>query len=110
MKIELTADQRKELIETGFIRIEIDECNWIYAESQYGDEWHFGYGEIGHKGNQRYDGYCFDTQDLEKLKPAKPVKKLYQSELGCPQCHSTLTLRYPHCPLCGQKMDWNMDE
>lgn len=104
MEIKLSEEQRKQLLEDCYIKVVLDENNWLYAESCDDERWRFSYGEIGHKAGERYDGYCFDTKDLRK---SKPERQNYKRGVDfCNNCSAPLTLHYPYCPMCGQKQDW----
>ena len=52
---------------------------------------------------------------LEKQIPKKPIENptddtcLYY-ENYCPSCENLLVVRYKHCPKCGQRLDWKVEE
>ena len=106
MEIKLNDEQRKQLLEDCYIKVVLDENNWLHAESCDDERWQFSYGEIGHKTGERYDGYCFDTKDLRKSKPERQSHNSFRYGNLCNNCLTPLTLHYPYCPMCGQKQDW----
>ena len=52
---------------------------------------------------------------LEKQIPKKTIENptddtcLYY-ENYCPSCENLLVVRYKHCPKCGQRIDWKVEE
>lgn len=47
---------------------------------------------------------------IAALKKQAPKKPTHESTLmyknTCPECKNVLEIATPHCPFCGQKLDW----
>lgn len=78
---------------------------------------------------QYIGGTAFEEITLDKQKILEALEKCYKPQfvmyrsaesLGeltlrrckCPRCEHDLTglIRYPHCPYCGQALDWDWEE
>lgn len=55
------------------------------------------------------------SEELDKEIPEKPLYDALETDDGdeieirvCPSCCETLNFinKFPHCPFCGQKLDW----
>jgi len=76
---------------------------------------------VGLKEQVVIDGFTFTINKslfLEDFATVKKIIKILQkkdiptkpngeiNDWGCPKCDATLEHKYPHCPLCGQSLDW----
>jgi endogenous inhibitor of DNA gyrase (YacG/DUF329 family) len=53
--------------------------------------------------------YCDCLTLIEQSeKPMKPIPHSYYHK--CPKCGEYLASTYPHCPYCGQPLDWGEGE
>ena len=59
--------------------------------------------------NGEIDAYndCLTTIEQSE-KPMKPIPHSYYHK--CPKCGEYLASTYPHCPYCGQPLDWGEGE
>lgn len=111
MKIELSPEQKAQLEEDKYLRIDIGDSAGLYFE--FNNDNTFNYAEIFNPKENigRRQGFSFDSQDLERLMPKKPIDpSYYHNDPLCPNCSTYLIYKFECCPKCGQVIDWRERE
>lgn len=108
MKIELTPEQSKKIIEDEVIEIKSEDGLSLYFEL---DGKRFNYCEMDlgadkDKGTKR-NTICFDFEDIQKIVPKEPYYG-FGNKPQCPNVHCDVSLIYEfnYCPECGQAIKW----
>ena len=95
MKIELTTDQIKQLIDDGFLDIDLGYGSKLYYECAADGT--FNYGEIFDPCGltEKRKSFAFDRKDLNKLKPTKPDDpSWYHNDPLCPTCQTYMIYKF----------------
>ena len=82
------------------LKEKIENCE---KEEKYGDVFHH---EIWYAKADTYRDCANLIEQSEK--PMKPIPHSYYHK--CPKCGEYLASTYPHCPYCGQPLDWGEGE
>ena len=106
MKIELTPEQSKQIIEDEVLEIKDSNGFEIYIEfkNKRLDYCELDLGLDEDRGNKR-NTVCFDRDDLQKIVPREPHYG-YSNSPQCPKCGTYLIYEFKNCPECGQTIKW----
>ena len=102
-------EQIEQFKNDGYIDLEWGK-NRFYIEAD--KDGNFIYGEVSsmfdnEDGDSSRSSYCFDTQDLQKMRPRRPYDPSYYHDYPlCPSCSTYMIYKFECCPKCGQALDW----
>lgn len=106
MRIDLTPEQRKQILEDEVLEIKGDDGMAFYFEFKRNkfDYCELNLGADDEKGIKR-NTISFDRKDLQKIIPQEPHYGYANSE-ECPSCGLHLIYKFNCCPECGQTIKW----
>jgi len=109
MDYYLSEEQRQQLLEDGWIRLNFGKRSWMYAEFEsYASLPQYIEIVVDEKETHHSTSLCCGIENLAKSKPEKPKAcQGYINIKRCPRCHEPMNYRYTYCPVCGQKIDWS---